>query len=78
LEEEAVGEPSDNQVLVKMLAAPINPADINMIQGVYGIKPKLPAIGGNEGVGVIEKVGKNVKKLQKGDRVIPANPGFGE
>ena len=35
-------------VQIKMLAAPVNPADINMIQGVYPVKPDLPAIGGNE------------------------------
>lgn len=45
-----------NQVLLKMLAAPINPADINMIQGKYALKPKLPAVGGNEGVAEIVKV----------------------
>lgn len=45
-----------NQVLLKMLAAPINPADINMIQGKYALKPKLPAVGGNEGVAEIMKV----------------------
>ena len=36
-------------VHVRMLAAPINPADINMAEGVYGIKPPLPATAGNEG-----------------------------
>lgn len=44
------------QVLLKMLAAPVNPADINMIQGKYALKPKLPAVGGNEGVAEIIKV----------------------
>jgi len=43
----------DNQIVVKMIAAPINPADINMIEGTYSIRPKLPAVGGNEGVGRI-------------------------
>lgn len=28
-----LNEPEDSQVLVKMIAAPINPADINTIQG---------------------------------------------
>lgn len=31
--EETLDEPKDNQVLLKILAAPINPADINVIQG---------------------------------------------
>jgi trans-2-enoyl-CoA reductase len=60
-----------------MLAAPINPADLNMIEGVYGVKPKLPAIGGNEGVGTIIGVGSAVKGLSVNDNVIPATPGLG-
>ncbi|KFW76189.1 hypothetical protein N336_01760, partial [Phalacrocorax carbo] len=39
-------------------AAPINPADINMIQGTYAILPPLPAVGGNEGVGEVLEVGR--------------------
>lgn len=31
--EETLGEPKNNEVLVNILAAPINPADINVIQG---------------------------------------------
>jgi trans-2-enoyl-CoA reductase len=66
-----------DKVLIKMLAAPINPADLNMIQGTYGVQPKLPAIGGSEGVGIIEQVGPNVKHLKVGQHVIPAKPGLG-
>jgi trans-2-enoyl-CoA reductase len=67
-----------NEVLVKMLAAPINPADINMIEGTYGASPKsFPAVGGNEGVGVVQQVGSNVHGLKVNQRVIPAKAGFG-
>ena len=52
----AVSSPSSNSVRVSWLAAPINPADINQIQGVYPVKPPLPAIGGNEGVARVEEV----------------------
>ena len=38
-----------NDVQIKMLASPINQSDLNMAEGTYGIKPTLPAIGGNEG-----------------------------
>jgi len=80
-----VGKPSyekelaDESQLVgfDMLASPINPADINQIQGVYPLKPLLPAVGGNEGVGVVTHVGANVKGIQKGDWFIPAQAGFG-
>ncbi|XP_064219658.1 enoyl-[acyl-carrier-protein] reductase, mitochondrial isoform X3 [Aotus nancymaae] len=74
LELAAVG---GSDVLVKMLAAPINPSDINMIQGNYGLLPKLPAVGGNEGVAQVVAVGSSVTGLKPGDWVIPANAGLG-
>ncbi|XP_008566888.1 PREDICTED: trans-2-enoyl-CoA reductase, mitochondrial isoform X6 [Galeopterus variegatus] len=74
LELAAVG---GSDVRVKMLAAPINPSDINMIQGNYGLLPKLPAVGGNEGIGQVVAVGSSVTGLKPGDWVIPANAGLG-
>ena len=67
----------DNQVLIKMLMAPINPADINMIEGTYMIKPPLPAVVGNEGVGEIIDVGSNVKNFKVGDWTLPVDSGSG-
>ncbi|KAG7475006.1 enoyl-acyl-carrier-reductase, mitochondrial [Solea senegalensis] len=64
-------------VLVKMLAAPINPSDINMIQGTYAILPDLPAVGGNEGVAEVIEVGSQVNSLKTGDWVIPKDAGLG-
>jgi len=58
-------------VLVKFLAAPINPADLNQIEGVYPSKAifqPLPgkdglwAVGGNEGAVKIIGVGDNVNE----------------
>ena len=46
--------PAAGEVLVRLLAAPINPADLNMIEGTYGVKPALPAVPGVEGCGVVE------------------------
>jgi trans-2-enoyl-CoA reductase len=66
-----------NEVRVGIRAAPINPADINQIQGVYPVKPTLPAFGGNEGFGIVEEIGSNVTSLSVGDHVIPAASGFG-
>lgn len=60
-----------------MVMAPINPSDINMIEGTYPIRPPMPAIGGNEGVAQVIEVGKAVKGLARNDMVIPARPGFG-
>lgn len=67
----------DNEVLVKMLMAPINPADINMIEGTYMIKPPLPAVVGNEGVGEIVDIGSNVKNFKVGDWTLPVHSGSG-
>ncbi|XP_057689473.1 enoyl-[acyl-carrier-protein] reductase, mitochondrial [Corythoichthys intestinalis] len=64
-------------VLVKILAAPINPSDINMIQGTYAILPELPAIGGNEGLAQVVEVGGKVTSVQVGDWVIPRDAGLG-
>ncbi|KAF5954130.1 hypothetical protein HYC85_006986 [Camellia sinensis] len=44
-------ELKETDVCVKMLAAPINPSDINRIEGVYPVRPKVPSVGGYEGVG---------------------------
>lgn len=55
------------QVLVEHLAACINPADINLAQGVYGIRPALPAILGNEGILRVKAVGAEVGELRPGD-----------
>ncbi|KAL9980556.1 hypothetical protein ACROYT_G009158 [Oculina patagonica] len=59
-----------NSVSLHMLAAPINPADINQIQGTYALKPSLPAVGGNEGVGEVTEVGSEVQNLSTGDHVV--------
>lgn len=70
LENAETGEFGRNSVSVRMLAAPINPADINQIQGTYPLKPSLPAVGGNEGVGEVIETGKDVQNLNTGDQVI--------
>ncbi|XP_053209409.1 enoyl-[acyl-carrier-protein] reductase, mitochondrial-like [Panonychus citri] len=66
-----------NQVLIQYVASTINPSDINTIQGTYAIKPKLPAVGGNEGVGKVIRIGSQVTKFKPDDWVIPARPGLG-
>ncbi|CAL1352974.1 unnamed protein product [Linum trigynum] len=70
-------EVKENDVCVRMLAAPINPSDINRIEGVYPIRPPVPAVGGHEGVGEVYSVGSAVKGFSPGDRVIPSPPTSG-
>jgi trans-2-enoyl-CoA reductase len=71
------GDLKPNEVLVRMDFAPVNPADLNIIEGTYGTRPKLPAVAGLEGVGTVQAVGSAVKDIKEKDRVIPAQPGFG-
>ena len=63
-------EPADDEVVVKMSAAPINPADLNSIEGKYPIKQTLPATPGMEGAGIVVEVGSNVRDLAIGTQVI--------
>jgi trans-2-enoyl-CoA reductase len=51
--------------------APVNPADINTVQGVYPIKPSLPGTPGSEGIAEVIAVGPEAKNLKLGDKVIP-------
>ncbi|XP_043281280.1 enoyl-[acyl-carrier-protein] reductase, mitochondrial isoform X2 [Venturia canescens] len=70
-------KPQANEVSVKWLLAPVNPADINTIQGKYPSKPQLPAVPGNEGLGEIIEVGSGVTAFKPGDRVVPNGSNLG-
>ncbi len=60
--------PDPGEVLVRILAAPINPADLNILEGTYGVRPALPATPGIEGCGVVEI--SSSTDFDEGDRVI--------
>jgi len=53
-------ELQEGEVLLELLAAPINPSDVLTLTGDYGILPPLPAIGGNEGVAKVVEHGPGV------------------
>ena len=69
-EEIEIAEPLADEARVRLLAAPINPADLNVIEGKYPIRPALPGVPGVEGVGLVEAVGAAVTKVRAGDRVL--------
>src|SRR5439155_17855811 len=70
--------PGRGEVLVRMLASPVNPSDIMYIQGRYGLKPHLPATPGFEGVGVVEASGGGLLGwFRKGKRVAVINDRVG-
>lgn len=75
-----------NDIVVRTLGAPVNPSDINQIQGVYPSQPekttalgteKPLAVGGNEGLFEVLNVGSGVKDLQPGDWAVPTTVNFG-
>jgi NADPH:quinone reductase-like Zn-dependent oxidoreductase len=61
-------EPAAGEVLVRIKAAPINPADLNLIEGTYGVKAELPAVPGIEGCGVVVSGGSG--RFEAGRRVM--------
>ena len=68
--------PGTGEAVVKMRAAPINPADLNQIEGKYPVRPELPATPGFEGAGVVVHLGAKVTNVAVGDLVIlPHNVG---
>lgn len=68
MEEFEPREPAVSEVLVRIEAAPINPADLNLIEGTYGVKVALPAVPGIEGCGVVVSGGSG--RFEVGRRVM--------
>jgi NADPH:quinone reductase-like Zn-dependent oxidoreductase len=80
----AFGEPSDvvelntflepalgpEEVLVSMEAAPINPSDLVLAQGMYGVRPALPFSLGAEGIGRVIQTGSKADVALQGKRVL--------
>ncbi|MBR1676624.1 MAG: NADP-dependent oxidoreductase [Clostridia bacterium] len=66
----------ENDVLVKIRTAGVNPLDNMIIKGeVKMIVPyKFPLVMGNEFVGIVEKLGEKVKRFAVGDRVYGRMP----
>lgn len=70
VEEREIMEPQAGEVLVEVKAAPINPADLNTIEGKYPVRPVLPAVPGIEGVGVVAATGPGTLRLKTGSLVL--------
>lgn len=62
-------KPGVGQVLVGVEFAPINFSDILLARGLYQLRPDLPSVIGNEGVGRVLKIGQQVGDLSVGARV---------
>jgi trans-2-enoyl-CoA reductase len=68
--ESSCAGPESGEVLVAVRYAPINPADLNYLEGTYGKNATLPAIPGNEGSGIVLAVGAGVESVKAGNVVI--------
>lgn len=67
---EETPQPGSGQILLEVLAAPINPSDVLTLTGEYGILPPLPAVGGNEGVGRVAVLGDGVSGVEQGQTAL--------
>jgi aryl-alcohol dehydrogenase len=63
-----LAELSDDQILVKMVATGLCHTDLTCRDQAYPVP--LPMVFGHEGAGIVEKVGKNVTKVEPGDHVV--------
>jgi len=62
--------PGPGEVCVRMLWAPVNPADLNMLEGKYGEARPLPDVPGNEGCGRVVAAGEGVNGAWVGRLVL--------
>lgn len=74
---EDVKEPSihNDEVLVRVKACSINHLDIWVREGIPAYRIEFPHICGSDVAGVVEEVGRDVKGIKVGDRVVLA-PGI--
>jgi NADPH:quinone reductase-like Zn-dependent oxidoreductase len=70
------GAPGPNQVLIGVEFSPLNQSDLLLARGIYGTRPVLPTVIGNEGVGRVLAVGPGVQNVKLGDRVLASLSSF--
>jgi NADPH:quinone reductase-like Zn-dependent oxidoreductase len=63
-------EPAEDEVLIRVVAASINPVDVAIRKGYLAkLVGSFPIILGMDGAGIVEKVGNKVTKYKAGDPV---------
>jgi NADPH:quinone reductase-like Zn-dependent oxidoreductase len=64
-------QPNDDEVLIRVVAASVNPVDVAIRSGKYAqyFHTTLPLIPGMDAAGVVEKAGGKISKLKAGDPV---------
>lgn len=71
LEDVPVPKPKENEVLVRVMASGVNPADPLIVSGKYAREfgTHLPLVPGYDMAGIVETTGAKVTKLHVGDAV---------
>ncbi len=69
MQERPVPEIGPGDLLVKVYATSVNPADLGLRTGMFGAMIKPPLLLGFDVAGVVEKVGANVETFSEGDEV---------
>ena len=77
IKESDIPSPSDNEILIKVIAAGVNRPDLMQREGVYPAPRGHSTILGLEVSGIVEKVGRNITKFKKGDNVCALLDGGG-
>jgi NADPH2:quinone reductase len=60
--------PGENEVVMRVHYAGLNPADRYLAERQYPAKPALPHILGRDGLGTVEQLGPGVTQVRVGDR----------
>ncbi len=68
--ERGVPEPGNNGVLMRVSAVSLNARDKLLVDGVYNPDLRFPMIQGSDAVGEVVRIGKNVTRVQPGDRIL--------
>lgn len=68
IEDVALADPKDREVLVRIMATGVCASDLSTIRGKTG--SELPLIPGHEAAGIVERVGPGVSRVKRGDRVV--------
>jgi len=73
-EEVPVPEPGEGEVLVRIEAALTCGTDVKTLRGGHPVMiPRVPTVFGHELAGTVAAVGRGVKAVREGDRVVTAN-----
>jgi NADPH:quinone reductase-like Zn-dependent oxidoreductase len=79
LETRSVPRPGPGQVLVRVLASPLDPSDLLFVRGLYAYRKALPVVPGSQACGTIAAIGSGILPLTlRGQRVACTAPTDGD